>query len=269
MYEPAHVFPAEQRARWGVGQGPDPAWADVVERAERAAQAERKESWRRLVRGRRGRYPAARAAADLPRGGVAEDEEDDPLADHARALWVDGVLLLCPASLGGGAGPRRALVRGWDLPLPWLLVVGLGGVPAEPDGPVDGATDGAGNERAEEVADGRCAGGPSVKGWYLAPMWRTRTQAARVLRILRITRAGTEVVAEVEVLARWLEGFHPRSWLELDTRPVVSLLAGDDGLDDARLGMECLASGDTMGADAAYQRLRQRSRVLTDISRLS
>jgi hypothetical protein len=80
---------------------------------------------------------------------------------------------------------------------------------------------------------------------------------------------GTEVTAEVEVLARWLEGFHPRSWLELDLRDVVLLLDGDDGLDDVRLGLECLASGDGAVAGRAYQRLRRRSRALTDISRLS
>jgi hypothetical protein len=86
---------------------------------------------------------------------------------------------------------------------------------------------------------------------------------------LAATLPGTELAMEVEVLARWLESSRPRSWPELDARTVVSLLAADGRLNGARLGMECLASGDSIGAAAAYQRLRRRSRVLTEISRLS
>lgn len=236
VYEPAQAFPAEQQARWsGELTRPDAG--------ERATVAERTESWRQLVRGARGRYPVARPGPDGLRGGVAEDEEEDPLADHARVLRVDGSLLLCPATLGGGDSPRRVLVRAWDLPLPWMLVVAMTAAPLPGD-----------------VAEA---------GRYLAPMARARAQSARVLRTLRAALPGTDPTVEVEVLARWLEGFHPRSWLELDARAVVSLLSGDDGMDDVRLGMECLASGDGVGAAAAYQRLRQRSRALTDISRLS
>ncbi|HET9655609.1 MAG TPA: hypothetical protein VFP72_09665, partial [Kineosporiaceae bacterium] len=165
----------------------------------------------------------------------------DPLAGYARVLRLEGCLLLCPASLGDEEGQRRTLVRAWDLPLPWLAVVAL---------------------------SGRRAEGPGG-GLYLSPMGRARAQAARALRTLRVSMSGTELAVEVELLARWLEGFHPRSWVELDVRPVAALVGGDDGLEDVRLGLECLAEGDSTGAAKAYQRLRQRSRLLTDISRLS
>jgi len=236
VYEPADVFAAQEWARWSAELGRPDA-------AERAEQAERREAWRRLVRGARGRSPAAQPGPDGAHPVVAEDGED-PLAGHVRILRVEGAALLCPASLGDGDdGPRRALVRAWDLPVPWLIVVGLSAVAA--------------------------ADGVSSPGRYLAPMARARAQAARALRTTRTGPGGADVGVELEVLARWLEGFHPRSWLELDARPVAALVGGDDGLEDVRLGMECLASGDVIGATVVYQRLRQRSRALTDISRLS
>ena len=234
VFEPVQVYPAAQRARWR---------AQLVrgDSGARAAEAERRESWRRVLRGARDRSPVTRPGAEG--GPRAEGDGDGALAGHARVLWADGALLLCPASLGGGGGPRRTLVRAWSLPVPWLIVVGLSAV-----------------EDAEPAP---------APGRYLTSMARARSQAARALRTSRLAPVAEEVALELEVLARWLEGFHPRSWLELDARPVAALVGGDDGIDDVRLGMECLTSGDADGAAAAYQRLRRRSRALTGISRLS
>jgi hypothetical protein len=256
VYEPLQAFPPEQRGRWDGELSRRDA-------TERAADAERREAWRRILRqpwhpadvpaGTQGQPPGPGQLREpgserVPGAGLVDGAatQSDPLARYARVLRLDGALLLCPASIGDGDadpdGPRRILVRAWDLPLPWLMVVGMSGRPAD--------------------------GGPST-GRYLSAMAGARAQAARARRTMQATMAGTELAAEVEVVARWLEGFHPRSWVELDVRPVAALIGGDDGLDDVRFGLDCLARGDSRGAELAYQRLRQRSRVLTDISRLS
>jgi hypothetical protein len=74
---------------------------------------------------------------------------------------------------------------------------------------------------------------------------------------------------EIEVLGRWLEEFHPRGWLEIDGTKVARLVGGEDGVDDVSWGLECLESGDSTGAAAAYQRIRRRSRMLVSLSRAS
>lgn len=251
VYEPVEVFPAAQRARWAPNLRRDDA-------NTLAEEAERRETWRRLVRTRLAPAAPATPAAPTPaddgadgevEGGVVEGGVDagmdngadgGDLAAHARVLRIDGALLICPASIGDDAGPRRALVRAWDVPVPWLVLVSA----------------------ADRTPDD-CA------GRYLVPMSGARARAARALRTLRAGLPGSAITAEVEVLARWLEGFHARSWLELDGRLVAALVGGDDGMDDVRMGLECLADADTAGVAAVYQRLRRRSRWLTDISRLS
>jgi hypothetical protein len=169
--------------------------------------------------------------------------------------------------------------------LPWLVVVGLSAVEnpgreaalrreaeltREQEAELEPEPElGLGLERVGRVEREPVVEEVSVPGRYLAPMVGARTQAASASRITRTAPAIEAVAMELEVLARWLESFHPRSWLELDVRPVAALVGGEDGIDDIRLGMECLTSGDTGGAAMAYQRLRRRSQALTDISRLS
>jgi hypothetical protein len=77
------------------------------------------------------------------------------------------------------------------------------------------------------------------------------------------------LTADVERSARWLERFHSRSWVELDTSSVAALVEGDDGAEDVRLGLECLSDADAPGLAAVYQRLRRRSRRLDDLSSAS
>jgi hypothetical protein len=278
VFEPVYAFSAAQQARWQAELARDDAWV-------RAAEAERRESWRRLLRGVRSRSPVVQPGTGASRR--PDVTEEDELAGYVRVLRVGRSLLLCPASLGDGGGPRRTLVRAWDLPVPWLVVVGLSAVEAlgqesesrraadlareldaelEPEPEVKGGLERA--RRPEPELEPVRETVPA-SGWYLAPMAGARAAAARALRIARRAPDAEAVAMELEVLTRWLEGFHPRSWVELDARPVAALVGGEDGIEDIRLGMECLTSGDTDRAAVAYQRLRRRSRALTDISRLS
>ncbi len=235
VYEPAATFSADAHRRW----------ARCLVSAEanvRAEEAERGRSWRQLVRGP--------ARSVLPAGEVAAEDDASPapagprspaqdLSEFVRVLRVEGGVLLCPVE-PWGAGPRRSLVRAWELPIPWLVL----------------ATD-------------RERGQAQTPGLYRVPMARARARAARALRALRQGLDGAEVTAEVEVVARWLESFHPRSWVELDTRSVAALVGTEDGVDDVRLGLECLSEHDVTGLAAAYQRLRRRSARLEQISRCS
>jgi hypothetical protein len=251
-FEPLEAFPREQRrALLAFLRDPQAGGeADLVE--QRLA-------WRRLL-------------------GRTEPRS----VTYARVLRVDGTVLLCPmpaeppadpftdpidapppsgvseaswsgqaeerAEVGVSAPPRGAptpavpprrhsLVRAWDLPVAWLAIV-----------------------RGEDLTR---SGGA---GRYVLPMSRARARAARSLRTLRAHLGDLDVTADAEGLARWLEFFHPRSWVEVDARPVAALVDGDDGAEDIRLGLESLTAGDTVAVAAAYQRLRRRSRRLDEAS---
>jgi hypothetical protein len=260
VFEPLEAFPPAQRRALAAFLA-DPA-------AGRAEEIERRAAWRRVL----GR--------------------PDGVAEHvaARVLRVEGAVLLCPLagespgragepwSGGPGAAPsgpdagtpsgaageagaggqapggarpgtareaapgtvpvrRHTLVRAWDLPVAWLAVV-----------------------RAEDLT---ASGGP---GRYVLPMSRARARAARALRTLRTHLGELDVTADAEGLARWLEGFHPRSWVEVDARPVAALVGGEDGAEDVRLGLESLTAGEGAAVAAAYARLRRRSRRLEELS---
>jgi len=138
----------------------------------------------------------------------------------------------------GGVPPRRhTLVRSWELPVAWLAIV-----------------------RREDLT---ASGGPAR---YVMPMSRARARAARALRTFRAHLGELDVTADAEGLARWLESFHPRSWVEIDARPVAALVGGDDGAEDVRLGLDSLTAGEAAAVAAAYQRLRRRSRRLEELS---
>jgi hypothetical protein len=271
VFEPLEAFPAERRrslARWAADPGAGP----------RAEEVERRAAWRRIL----GRPD-----------GVPGD------AVVARVLRVEGTVLLCPVSGepsgsggfpldpgpgpgpgpeparsgSGGSGPvgyapatataatsspvpgsdapgptahqgvapvpprRHVIVRAWELPVAWLAIV-----------------------RPEDLTT---SGGPAR---YVMPMARARARAARALRTLRAHLGELDVTADAEGLARWLEAFHPRSWVEIDARPVAALVDGEDGADDIRLGLDSLTVGEAAAVAAAYQRLRRRSRRLEELS---
>lgn len=243
VYEPLEAFPVADRPALealALREGAD----------RRADELERTGSWRAVLAGRGAVVPQVDGADRAERAGPVPPPAGRPGWAATRVLRAGGVLLVCPVAADGADGrdgdtpgaarPPRRLVRAWSLPEAWLTLV-----------------------RPEDAERG--GGG----GRYVVAMSTARSRAARALRTLRLGVGETEVTAEVEIMARWLEAFHPRSWVEVDTRAVVSLTGGEDGAEDVRLGLECLASGDATGAAAAYHRLTTRQRLLDDLSRSS
>jgi hypothetical protein len=97
---------------------------------------------------------------------------------------------------------------------------------------------------------------------------RTRMSAARrrvgrSLRTLRRAVGEITYVDDLEDVGRWLEDFHPRSWLELDYGGLARLLgpeglAGDRSVEEVSAALEALADGDEPRATAAYRRVVDR-----------
>lgn len=255
VYEPLEAFAAGQRPALA-------ALAEAPDAGQDAEEAERRAAWRRLL----GRPPWPSDAAEdavgdpgsVPGGAQrvpGRSEADEPGAPgrglgvrtpglvYARVLRAEGSILIAPAVLEPAevpeapGGRRHTLVRAWQLPAAWLSIV-----------------------RHEDLTR---SGG---RGRYVLPMARARARAARTLRTLRAGLGDVEVTLDVEALARWLEQFHPRAWVEVDTRPVAALIDGEDGADDVRLGLESLTVGDAAGVAAAYQRVSRRSHRLEQLS---
>jgi hypothetical protein len=247
VYEPLEAFDPADRLRWAE-------WLERPDASARAQEAERREAWRRIVRGeavwvppRPGDAPAGEgsgAGQGRSGGGTGVRAGGGTGAGaggngHVRVLRAGRARLVCPvATAGDESTPRRSLVRSWALPLPWLVLA----------------------DEADRVAG-------EVAGRYLVAMGPARSRAARALKTLRRAVGPGDLTEEVEAVARWLEAFHPRSVLELDAHTVAELLGGEDGVADVRLGLECLAAGDVTGAAAAHTRLMRRSARLEGISR--
>ena len=148
----------------------------------------------------------------------------------------------------------------WTVPLHWFvpftpaereLVLAGSDVPAPPG---DGSP---GDSSAGEAA------GRSLT--YRTPMVRARRRVALALRTLRRTLVDGPVVTGVEDLGRWLEDFHPRSWLELDYAGLVHLqdaeeLTQDQSARDVAQALHALEEDRTEEASAAYVRLVERWR---------
>ena len=108
-------------------------------------------------------------------------------------------------------------------------------------------------------------GEPGRSLTYRTPMVRARRRVALALRTLRRTLVDGPVVTGVEDLGRWLEDFHPRSWLELDYAGLVHLQDADDLTDDQSArdvaqALRALEEDRTEEASAAYMRLVERWR---------
>ena len=270
VYEPLEAFPPEVRHRWEryAVSAPGPATLE---------QLERRESWRRVVA-----------------GPLAVNPPED--LGHARVVRINGVLLLCPlqVNLRSAAAAREAART-----LPSVVAeAALDPAWAKEPEPVDAEARAHGHDAVAgaDGADGAGLGfGGDLRlrtlvapwampwGWlllvrpeerrehlntYLTPMSRARSRAARALKSLREHFEDAPITDEVEDVARWLEDFHPRSMLELDDRQ-TSAIAGDGGVEDVLMGLECLAEGDATGVAAAYQRLDRRARRLQGLSRAS
>jgi thioesterase domain-containing protein len=70
-------------------------------------------------------------------------------------------------------------------------------------------------------------------------------------------------VDDLEDVGRWLEDFHPRSWLELDygglaRRLGAERLAQDTSVEDVAEALDALTEGDDVSAAAAYRLVVER-----------
>ena len=137
----------------------------------------------------------------------------------------------------------RILTATWSVPLPWFV----------PFAPADRIP-------AEESA-GVSTVVPTVV--HRTRMSAARRRVARALRTLTRHLGDVDVVEEVEELARWLEEFHARSWLELDYAGLARLL-GPDGVDsdtsvaDVAASVAALGAGDEEQALLTYRTVADR-----------
>jgi len=105
--------------------------------------------------------------------------------------------------------------------------------------------------------------GPERSLVHRARMSAARRRVGRALRTLRRSIGEVSYVEELEGLGRWLEEFHPRSWLELDYGGLVHLVSDtalreDRSAHDVGVALAALASGDEDTASAAYDVLVDR-----------
>jgi hypothetical protein len=262
VYEPLAAFADDERTRWQE-------YAADTRRA--VARADR------LVAEHRAALAGVLAVPPRP---VPTDEERE-----AFVLEVEGLLHVCPvqtrlrswvalgqfrdglpdpvlhafvppASLARADSDHQAwgeaevgsalliLTATWSVPLPWFL----------PFAPSDRVL--------TEEADGVGAGTPSVV--HRTRMSAARRRVARALRTLTL-HLGSEldVVEEVAELARWLEEFHARSWLELDYAGLARLLgpegvASDTSVADVAASVAALGAGDEEGAVLTYRTVADR-----------
>jgi hypothetical protein len=142
------------------------------------------------------------------------------------------------ASWGGTAAgvPLRILTATWSVPIHWFVAF----TPAERDMRLD---------TAEVVMRTR--------------MSSARRRVARSLRTLRRSVGEISYVEELEDVGRWLEDFHPRSWLELDYGGLGRLLgaerlAADRSVEEVATALEALGEGDETTAAEAYGSLVER-----------
>ncbi len=261
VYEPLAAFADDERARWTE-------YAQDTARA--VARAERLDAEHRT---------ALAGVLSVPPRPVPTDEERE-----AFVLEVDGVPHVCPvqtrlrswvalgqfrdglpdsvlhafvppASLERAEADHRAwgeaevgsalriLTATWSVPLPWFV----------PFAPADRIP-------AEESA-GVSTVVPTVV--HRTRMSAARRRVARALRTLTRHLGDVDVVEEVEELARWLEEFHARSWLELDYAGLARLL-GPDGVDsdtsvaDVAASVAALGAGDEEQALLTYRTVADR-----------
>ncbi|MEV5885404.1 hypothetical protein AB0L74_22210 [Streptomyces sp. NPDC052020] len=137
----------------------------------------------------------------------------------------------------------------WQVPINWFVLV-------------------ADEEREYVKGSGDAAAEPPVLR-YRTPMVQARRRVARALRALRDAVDEGPLIDGLVDVGRWLEEFHPRSYVELDYGGLVHVLpAGeledDHSAADVAEGIEALRHGDEAAAVAAYGRLVDRWRAVRE-----
>lgn len=139
---------------------------------------------------------------------------------------------------------------------------GGGGTPSSGDSP---------DERGEHARRGPTTASATRTLIYVTPMADARRRIAAALPVLRddLGTGSREPVAlaagRLAALGSWLDGFHPRSLLELDYGGLVHLLddaalRADDSVGETGVALAALARGEVELTVAMYQRLLARWR---------
>ncbi|GGJ89615.1 hypothetical protein GCM10010123_19150 [Pilimelia anulata] len=102
---------------------------------------------------------------------------------------------------------------------------------------------------------------------YRTRMGRARRRAHRAAAVLRKAVGEAPITDAVEESLRWLEGFHPRSVVELDYGGIVDLLSDDELTADdspalAAAGLAGLGRADGDAATRSYETLVSRWRTV-------
>ncbi|MFC4912364.1 hypothetical protein [Actinomadura gamaensis] len=162
---------------------------------------------------------------------------------------------------GPGAGPGPGTGAGPG--------AGAGGVPAgEPETAPGGDSTG---ERGEHARRGPTTASLTRTLIYVTSMAEARRRIAAALPVVRESPGGEarEPVApaagRLAALGSWLDGFHPRSLVELDYGGLVHLLddaalRADDSVGETAVALAATARGEAELAVAMYQRLLARWR---------
>ncbi len=251
VYEPVEHLPAADRARWTRYAADPPTRAEVE-------AALFHDTVRRLA----GRPPVPVPPIESTEGLLLHDDGELFVCPQQPRLAVwrrlvaapDGedtaVRSAVPSALreqavadltahadAGGEVRLFARTAAWQVPVAWF-------VPFSAD------------ERRLVLGEGRSL-------TYRTAMSSARRRAAVALRTAREGLGELDLVDDIEVIARWLEEFHPRSRLELDYAGLADLvdeqhLASDDSASDVAEGLAALAEGDALSAAAAYRRWTTR-----------
>ncbi|MFJ9129736.1 MULTISPECIES: hypothetical protein [unclassified Streptomyces] len=265
VYEPLAAFPQPERGHW-----------------ERYAKRESLPSYQDELR---------RSLADLlptPPVPVPVHESDD-----AFVIVIDGVVCVCPwrTRLRGwqaldelpgelpapvldaaippvvrrqsSADYERWLERNpdarpwirtttWQVPINWFVLMSDDEREYEPKSDEDGS-EGVGVPRLR----------------YRTPMVQARRRVARGLKALKDSIEEGPLIDGLVDVGRWLEEFHPRSYVELDYGGLVhalpqDFLEDDHSAADVAEGIAALRAGDEDGAGEAYVRLVERWRSARD-----
>jgi hypothetical protein len=108
--------------------------------------------------------------------------------------------------------------------------------------------------------------GDRVSVRYRCPIVQARRRMGAAFAVVRKAFADEPLVDTLSELGRWLESFHPHSWLELDYAGVATLLGADLEQDtscsEVAEAVRALSRGDVADATAAYERLVERWRHL-------
>ncbi|HEX3829612.1 MAG TPA: hypothetical protein VHV82_20320 [Sporichthyaceae bacterium] len=110
--------------------------------------------------------------------------------------------------------------------------------------------------------------------YYLSPMAASRQRMARAAATLARNVGDGPLLDGVRDIGRWLEHFHPRSWVELDHGGLIDLAVDEDpaavdSVLELQEALAALAEGDMEGAVQRYRRLVKRWRSYAQYAHLS